>query len=98
MLFRSAPTVTCVNIQRRKVVDEIGFWVVDESVFWDFTLNQKMKERGFQLKKCENVRVVHVDVFPELKFNLQTKKYPFYTKNRQDGRGKVNYNLTNYGK
>jgi len=94
--FGDVATVTCVNIQRRKIVNEIGFWVTDESVFWDFTLNKKMREKGFELKKCENIRVVHIDIFPELKINLQVKKYPFYTKNRQDGKGKINYNLTNY--
>jgi len=94
--FGDSAKATCVNIQRRKAVEEINFWVVDESTFWDFQLNAKMKERGYELKKCENIRVVHIDVFPELKLNLQTKKYPFYTKNRQDGKNKVNYNLTKY--
>lgn len=95
--FGDVRTATCVNIQRRKVVEDINFWVVDESVFWDFTLNSKMRERGYELKKCENIRVVHVDVYPELNLNIQTKKYSFYTKNRLDGKGKVNYNTTNYG-
>lgn len=96
IIFGDTNIATCVNIQRRKVVDEIGFWVVDESVFWDFMLNSKMRERGYELKKCENIRVVHIDNFPELKLNLQEKKYPIYFSNRPKQRGKINYNLTNY--
>lgn len=96
IIFGDADKVTCVNMQRRKIVEKINFWITDESMFWDFTLNEKMKEEGFELKKIENIRVVHIDSFPELNLNLQTKKYPFYTKNRLDGNGKVNYNTTNY--
>lgn len=94
--FGDAHIVTCVNMQRRKIVEEIGFWVVDETVFWDFTLNQKMRERGYALKKIENIRVTHIDVFQELKLNLQAKKFPIYFKNRPNGNGKINYNTTNY--
>ncbi len=93
--FGDAPTVTCVNIQRRKVVDEIGFWVVDESVFWDFTLNQKMRERGYELKKCQNIRVVHIDCYGTEETNFQKKKYPYYLKNKSVG-GKINFNTTRY--
>jgi glycosyltransferase involved in cell wall biosynthesis len=100
VIFGDTPVVTCVNMQRRKVVEDINFWVVDESVYWDFILNQKMRERGFELKKIENIKVVHIDMFPILNLNLQTKKYPIYTKNRQDksnaGGNKINYNITNY--
>jgi cellulose synthase/poly-beta-1,6-N-acetylglucosamine synthase-like glycosyltransferase len=96
IIFGDVEKITCVNIQRRKVVEDINFWTVDESTYWDFILNAKMKERGFELKKIENIRVVHIDVYPELNLNLQIKKYPVYTKNRQDGNDKINYNATNY--
>jgi glycosyltransferase involved in cell wall biosynthesis len=94
--FGDSDIVTCVNMQRRKVVEDINFWIVDESTYWDFMLNNKMRERGYELKKIENIRVVHIDIFPELNLNLQTKKYSYYTQNRQDGKNKVNYNTTNY--
>jgi len=93
--FGDAPSVTCVNMQRRKVVEEINSWVVDESQFWDFNLNAEMKNRGYELKKIENIRVVHVDVFQELKLNLQGKKYPMYQKNKKTV-GKINYTDVNY--
>ena len=96
IVFGDVNTVTCVNMQRRKVMEEINYWVVDESTYWDFTINNEMKKRGYKLKKIENIRVRHIDIFPELKLNLQTKKYPVYTANRQDGKNKVNYNLTDY--
>lgn len=96
IIFGDAPLVTCVNMQRRKVVEEINSWIVDESQYWDFNLNNEMIKRGYELKKIENIKVVHIDVFPELNINLQTKKYSVYTKNRMDGKGKVNYNTTNY--
>src|SRR5208283_3963401 len=83
IIFGDAHVATCVNMQRRKVVEEINFWVVDESLFWDFTLNSKMRERGYQLKKIENIRVVHIDSYPEKNLNRQTLKYPVYTKHRQ---------------
>ena len=97
-IIGDADIVTCANMHRRKAVEKINFWVVDESTYWDFTINKKMIEHGYELKKVENIRTVHIDIFPELNLNLQTKKYPIYTKNRQDGKGKVNYNLTNYDK
>jgi GT2 family glycosyltransferase len=96
IIFGDTNIATCVNIQRRKIVDEIGFWIVDETVFWDFMLNSKMKERGYELKKCENIRVVHIDNFPDLKLNFQEKKYPIYFSNRPKKGGKINYNTTNY--
>jgi len=99
-IFGDAHVVTCVNMQRRKVVEEINSWIVDESQYWDFNLNNEMRKRGYELKKIENIRVVHIDIFPDLKINLQTKKYPIYTKNRQDnsngGGNKINYNTTDY--
>jgi glycosyltransferase involved in cell wall biosynthesis len=99
-IIGDAHIITCVNMHRRKMVEEINFWVVDESTYWDFTLNAKMKEYGYELKKIENIRVVHIDNFPELNLNLQIKKYPIYTKNRQDrnnaGGNLINYNTTNY--
>jgi glycosyltransferase involved in cell wall biosynthesis len=94
-IIGDAHIITCVNMHRRKVVEEINFWVVDESTYWDFTLNAKMKEHGYELKKVENIRVVHVDVFQELQLNMQSKKYPLYLKNK-GGNGKINYNTTNY--
>jgi hypothetical protein len=100
IVFGDAYAVTCVNMQRRKIVEEINSWIVDETQFWDFNLNNEMRKRGYELKKIENIRVVHIDCFPELNLNLQTKKYPIYTKNRQDknnsGGNKINYNTTNY--
>lgn len=96
VIFGDAPVATCVNIQRRKAVEEINQWVVDESIFWDFNLNDQMRKKGYRVMKCENIKVNHMDIFPELKLNLQAKKYPIYFSNRQDGKGKVNYNLTKY--
>jgi len=100
IIFGDAHVATCVNIQRRKVVEEINSWIVDETQFWDFNLNAKMRERGYEIKKIENIRVVHIDIFPALNINLQVKKYPQYTKNRQDknnaGGNKINYNTVNY--
>lgn len=87
--------VTCVNMHRRKLIDEINFWVVDESTYWDFTINKKIKERGFELKKVDNIRTVHIDSFPELNLNVQVKKYPIYFKNKGKN-GKINFNTTNY--
>lgn len=92
IIFGDSNIVTCVNMQRRKVVDDINFWVVDESTFWDFGLNHKMRENGFELKKIENIRVSHIDMFPEINLILQPIKYPIYFKNRS----KINYNVTNY--
>jgi glycosyltransferase involved in cell wall biosynthesis len=95
IIFGDTPTVTCVNIQRRNVVENINFWIVDESTYWDFILNQKMRECGYELKKIENIRVVHIDIFPELNnLNLQTKKYPNYFKCGVTG--KINYKNINY--
>jgi len=91
--FGDVLRVTCVNIQRRKIVEDIGFWVVNESVYWDFVLNDKMRERGYDLKKCENIRIVYVDVFPEINLNLQSKKYSLYMKNKNN---KINYTSVNY--
>ena len=89
--------VTCANMHRRKAVEEINFWVVDESTYWDFTINKKMIEYGYELKKVENIRTVHIDMYPELKMMLQRKKYPIYFKNRpKKNSGKINYNTTNY--
>jgi glycosyltransferase involved in cell wall biosynthesis len=100
IIFGDAHVVTCVNMQRRKVVEEINSWIVDESQYWDFNLNTEMRKRGYELKKIENICVVHIDIFPDLKINLQIKKYPLYTKNRQDqsnsGGNKINYNTVNY--
>lgn len=87
--------ITCVNMHRRKVVEDINYWVVDESTYWDFTLNAKMKEHGYELKKIENIRVVHVDCYGTHEMNYQIKKYPFYLKNKGKN-GKINYNTTNY--
>ena len=95
IVFGDTTMITCVNMHRKKVVEEINYWIVDESVFWDFTLNKKMLERGYELKKIENIRVVHVDVFQELGLNLQGKKYPLYLKNKGKN-GKINFNTTNY--
>ena len=92
--FGDVSYATCVNIQRRKVVEEINFWVVDESQFWDFKLNAKMKELGYELKKCENIRVVHVDCYPEPTTISQGKKFPLYFASRV--KGKINYNSLNY--
>jgi glycosyltransferase involved in cell wall biosynthesis len=100
IIFGDVPVITCVNMHRRKMVEEINSWIVDESQYWDFNLNLEMRKRGYELKKIENIRVVHIDIFPDLKINLQTKKYPLYTKNRQDkdnaGGNKINFNTVNY--
>jgi hypothetical protein len=48
---------------------------------------------GYDLKKTENIKVCHIDIFPELNINLQTKKYPIYTQNRPQNRNKINYTL-----
>jgi len=92
--FGDVPNITCVNMQRRKVIDEINFWVVDESLYWDFILNGKMQEHGYELKKIENIKVMHIDIFPEFKLNLQTKKYPNYFKNQP--KDKINYKTVDY--
>jgi glycosyltransferase involved in cell wall biosynthesis len=96
IIFGDARVVTCVNMQRRSVVEEINSWIVDESQYWDFNLNAEMRNRGYEVKKIENIRVVHIDIFPELQLNLQTKKYPIYTQNRPQGDEKINYNTTDY--
>ncbi|MFA5207187.1 MAG: glycosyltransferase [Candidatus Paceibacterota bacterium] len=96
IVFGDSNIVTCVNMQRRKVVEEINSWIVDESQFWDFNLNNEMKKRGYEIKKIENIRVVHIDNFPELNLKLQEKKYPIYFSNRPKTNGKINYNTTNY--
>lgn len=98
IVFGDAHIVTCVNMQRRKYVEEINYWVVDESTYWDFTLNREMQKRGYRTMKCENIRVMHIDIFPDQNLNIQAKKYHIYFSNRQDGKNKVNYNLTNYNK
>jgi len=87
--------VTCANMHRRKVVDEINYWVVDESTYWDFQLNNKMKEFGYELKKVENIKTVHIDCYGTNETNFQRKKYPIYFKNKGNG-GKINFNTTNY--
>lgn len=92
VFFGDVNTVTCVNIQRRKVIDDINYWVCDESVYWDFMINQEMLKRGYQLKKCLNVIVSHIDVFPELNFNLQKLKFPNYFNNKS----KINYTEIDY--
>jgi glycosyltransferase involved in cell wall biosynthesis len=96
IIFGDSQIVTCVNMQRRKVVEEINSWIVDETQFWDFNLNAEMRKRGYELKKIENIRVVHIDMFPELGLMLQSKKYPLYFKNRPNGSGKINFNTVNY--
>jgi glycosyltransferase involved in cell wall biosynthesis len=93
--FGDARSVTCVNMQRRWVVEEINFWIVDESIYWDFMLNVKMREHGYDIKKIENIRVVHIDIFPEMDLNIQVKKYPNYFKSGCD-QHKVNYKTIDY--
>ena len=51
-----------------------------------------MLKRGYQLKKCLNVIVSHIDVFPELNFNLQKLKFPNYFNNKS----KINYTEIDY--
>lgn len=92
--FGDVDTVTCVNIQRRKVVDDINYWVVDESTFWDFQINRMVQQRGYELKKVENVIVFHNDCYPEPTKISQGLKYPLYFKSRVNG--KINYNALNY--
>jgi glycosyltransferase involved in cell wall biosynthesis len=96
IIFGDSQIVTCVNMQRRKVVEEINSWIVDETQFWDFNLNAEMRKRGYEIKKIENIRVVHIDMFPELNLQLQAKKYPLYFKNRPNGKGKINFNTVDY--
>jgi GT2 family glycosyltransferase len=95
-IFGDAPTVTCVNMQRRKIVEEINSWIVDESQYWDFNLNAEMRKRGYELKKIENIRVAHIDTYGTLENNRQIVKYPLYTKNRPTAGGKINFNTVNY--
>ena len=94
-IFGDASIVTCVNIQRRKVVEEINSWIVDESQYWDFNLNAEMRKRGYDLKKIENIRVVHIDCYGTHETNFQIKKYPIYTQSLY-GKGKVNYKTVDY--
>jgi len=93
VIFGDTTLITCVNMQRRKVVEEINSWIVDESQFWDFNLNAEMRRRGYELKKIENRRVVHIDLFPDL--NLQAKKFGMYQKSKRTV-GKINYTDVNY--
>ena len=53
IIFGDSQIVTCVNMQRRKVVEEINSWIVDESQYWDFNLNVEMCKRGYELKKID---------------------------------------------
>lgn len=92
--FGDVTIATCVNIQRRKAVEQVNYWVVDESTFWDFQLNAGMIRLGYELKKTINIIVAHLDVFPELQLSMQSKKYPLYLKSRVNG--KINYNALNY--
>ena len=91
-IFGDAPTVTCVNMQRRKIVEEINSWVVDETQYWDFNLNAEMRKRGYDLKKIENIRTVHIDCYGTHEMNYQIKKYPIYTQTCLHNKGKINRN------
>jgi glycosyltransferase involved in cell wall biosynthesis len=86
VIFGDACIVTCVNMQRRSVVNEINFWVNDptSNVYWDFELNHRMREKGYFLKKIENITVEHDAV--------QYKKFPKYFKERKN----INYTILNY--
>jgi len=94
VLFGDADKVTCVNMHRRSAVDKINFWVTEPNTttFWDFELNRRMRESGYSLKKIENFRVVHIDMFPDLNLRLQEKKYSKYFGSRQN----INYNTIKY--
>ena len=103
VVFGDAPMVTCVNMHRREVVDNLNYWVVDESEFWDFQLNKRMLAAGYKLKKIENLRVLHIDNYKEehMKKYNQGERYPLYFGSRKDrqiykGVKKVNYNVLNY--
>jgi glycosyltransferase involved in cell wall biosynthesis len=96
IIFGDAPTVTCVNMQRRKIVEEINSWVVDETQYWDFNLNAEMRKRGYDLKKIENIRVVHIDCYGTHETNFQIKKYPIYTQSCLHNKGKINFKTVNY--
>ncbi|MFA5366489.1 MAG: glycosyltransferase [Dehalococcoidia bacterium] len=86
VIFGDARMVTCVNMQRRSVVDKINFWVEDptSNVYWDFELNKRMRENGFFLKKIENITVEHD--------TIQYKKFPKYFRERKN----INYTVLNY--
>jgi GT2 family glycosyltransferase len=98
VIFGDAEIVTCVNMHRRNAVEAINFWVTDESVYWDFELNKRMRKAGYQLKKIVNFEVVHIDSFPEKNLSLQKLKYPLYFSHKPTviGRGKINYTDANY--
>jgi hypothetical protein len=100
IIFGDVHLATCVNIQRRKVVEEINSWIVDESQYWDFNLNNEIRKRGFKIKKCDNIMVKHLDVFVDdfnskNTLNKQIIKFPEYTK-RKGNDGKISFNTVNY--
>jgi len=94
VVFGDVDKVTCVNMHRRSAVDKINFWISEPNTttFWDFELNRRMRESGYLLKKIENYRVVHIDMFPELNLKLQEKKHPKYFNSRHN----INYNTIKY--
>ena len=100
VVFGDVDIATCVNIQRREAVEKCDYWVTDESTFWDFNLNRRMRELGYDVKKAENIRVVHIDMYPQSKLMLQEIKYPIYFSNRPKPLtgDKINFNTTNYNK
>lgn len=86
VIFGDVPIATCVNMHRRKVVDDINFWVDEPNtnIYWDFVLNDEMKKRGFLLKKIHNITIEHD--------TIQYKKFPNYFKQRKN----INYTILNY--
>ncbi len=86
VIFGDAQIVTCVNMQRRSVVDKINFWVSEPNtnIYWDFELNRRMKNAGYCLKKIQNLTVEHD--------RIQYKKFPKYFKERKN----INYSALNY--
>jgi GT2 family glycosyltransferase len=95
VIFGDVSQVTCVNMHRRSAVQKINFWIteLDTKTYWDFGLNDKMREAGYYLKKIENIKVQHIDCNGTYEGNRQVLKYPIYTKNRS---GNINYNKTKY--
>jgi len=94
VVFGDVDKATCVNMHRRSIVDKINFWVTEENtkIFWDFELNRRMRENGYLLKKVENFRVLHIDMFPNFNLRLQEKKYSKYFNSRHN----INYNTIKY--
>jgi len=96
VIFGDSDKVTCVNMQRRSVVEKINMWVTEANptTYWDFELNRRMRELGYYLKKIKNYRVLHIDMYPDKNLLMQKIKYPKYYNSRQN----INYTPIKYEK